>query len=178
MRRNNRFFTSKRRSETSSPREGATRDSRGRGVHDSFYIGNDHVKLDGKRIWIPKLGWVRMREELRFRGRLVSATVSRTADQWFVSLSVELEQIPQRCESQAAIALEDLNVKGMLSNRYLARAIADIGFYELRRQLEYKAALKGNHIEVADRWFPSSEDVLVVRRGEGRASFERTELPV
>ncbi len=128
-----------------------------KGVHDSFYIGNDHVKLDGKRIWIPKLGWVRMREELRFRGRLVSATVSRTADQWFVSLSVELEQIPQRCESQAAIALEDLNVKGMLSNRYLARAIADIGFYELRRQLEYKAALKGNHIEVADRWFPSSK---------------------
>jgi len=38
-----------------------------KGVHDSFYVGNDHVKLAGKRVWIPKLGWVRMREELRFR---------------------------------------------------------------------------------------------------------------
>ena len=57
----------------------------------------------------------------------------------------------------AAVALEDLNVKGMLSNRRLARASADMGFYELRRQLEYKAALRGNHIEVADRWFPSSK---------------------
>lgn len=55
------------------------------------------------------------------------------------------------------IGLEDLNVKGMLSNSKLARSIADMGFYEFRRQLEYKAKLYGNHIELADRWFPSSK---------------------
>jgi len=30
-----------------------------KGIHDSFYIGNDHIKLEGKKIKLPKLGWVR-----------------------------------------------------------------------------------------------------------------------
>jgi len=34
-----------------------------------------------------------------------------------------------------------------------------MGFHEFRRQLEYKAALRGNHIVVADRWFASSKMV-------------------
>jgi putative transposase len=55
------------------------------------------------------------------------------------------------------IGIEDLNVKGMLGNRHLARAIADMGFYELRRQLEYKAAWRGGQVVVADRWYPSSK---------------------
>jgi putative transposase len=55
------------------------------------------------------------------------------------------------------IGIEDLNVKGMLKNRRLARGIADMGFHELRRQLEYKAALRGIRVVVADRWYPSSK---------------------
>jgi len=55
------------------------------------------------------------------------------------------------------IGIEDLNVKGMLGNRYLARAIADMGFDELRRQLEYKAARRGGQVVVVDRWYPSSK---------------------
>jgi putative transposase len=55
------------------------------------------------------------------------------------------------------IGIEDLNVKGMLGNRHLARAIADMGFFELRRQLEYKAAWRGGQVVLADRWFPSSK---------------------
>ena len=47
-------------------------------VHDRFYIGNDHIKVVNKRIRIPHLGWVRMREALRFSGKVISATVSRT----------------------------------------------------------------------------------------------------
>jgi len=40
-----------------------------KGVHDSFYMGGDHLQASGKRIRIPRLGWVRMREEeVRFRG--------------------------------------------------------------------------------------------------------------
>jgi len=55
------------------------------------------------------------------------------------------------------IVIEDLNVKGMLSNRKLSGAITDLGFYEFRRQLEYKSKYKGNYLKIADRWFPSSK---------------------
>ena len=212
-----------------------------KGVHDSFYVGGDQIQVSGKRIRIPRLGWVRMREELRFRGRVVSATVRPIADRWFVSVQVELDGAPVPCESQAGIgvdlgvnrlatlsngekfdgpkplrkelrklrrlsrrlsrkrkgsnnrdkarmrlarlhhrircirqdalhkltsyltesfaviAIEDLNVKGMLRNRCLARAIADMGFHEFRRQLDYKARMRGNHVEIVDRWFASSK---------------------
>ena len=55
------------------------------------------------------------------------------------------------------ICLEDLNVKGMLKNPKLARAIADLGLFEFRRQLEYKCQLYGSHLVVVDRWYPSSK---------------------
>lgn len=51
-------------------------------------------------------------------------------------------------------AIEDLNVKGMVRNRHLARSISDASFGEFRRQLEYKAE---GRVFVADRWFPSSK---------------------
>lgn len=182
-----------------------------------------------------------MREALRFTGRVVSATISRIAHKWFVSLHVELEQLPNSCKNQASvgidlginklavlstgeeklspkplkhqlqklkrkqrklsrkalgsanrfkakldlaklhyrircirqdalhkltseltasyqqIAIEDFHVKGMLANHCLARAVSDMGFYEFRRQLEYKSQLYGNKLEIVDRWFPSSK---------------------
>lgn len=60
-------------------------------------------------------------------------------------------------ERPATIVLEDLNVQGMLKNRKLSRAIADVGMYEFKRQLTYKAALAGVHIKTVSRWFPSSK---------------------
>ncbi|WP_433592911.1 RNA-guided endonuclease TnpB family protein [Nocardia sp. CA-145437] len=56
-----------------------------------------------------------------------------------------------------AIAVEDLNVAGLLRNRRMARAIADCGFAMLRHQLEYKTAWRGSVFVVADRWYPSSK---------------------
>lgn len=55
------------------------------------------------------------------------------------------------------IVIEDLNVKGMMSNHKLARSIQSSKFYEIRRQLMYKC--KNNNIEliVADRFYPSSK---------------------
>jgi len=57
----------------------------------------------------------------------------------------------------ACIVIEDLNVSGMLKNRKLSRAIADVGFYEFRRQLTYKAEYAGSTINVVSRWYPSSK---------------------
>jgi putative transposase len=212
-----------------------------RGIHDSFYLGGDQVEVQGKRVRFPKLGWVRMRESLRFSGKIHSATVSRKADHWYVSLSVELSEMPKPCESQEGVGvdlginrlatlsngetfegpkplknklkklrrrsrqlsrkkqgsknrqkarlklarlhhrirnirqdalhkltsylttsfdltvIEDLNVKGMIRNPRLSRAIHDMGFHEFRRQLGYKSTLRGCHYVAVDRWLPSSK---------------------
>ena len=209
---------------------------------DSFTLTNDQFSLDDCRIRIPNLGLVRMRETLRFSGKILSATISRTADQWFASITVDTtsNHLPP-AENQGAvgvdlgvsalatlstgekvigakphkallsrlkrlsrslsrkvkgsanrhkaqqklaklhtrianirqdslhqlttdltrrfhtIGIEDLNVSGMVKNRYLSRAISDMGFFEFRRQLEYKAGMRGAVVVVADRFFASSK---------------------
>ena len=45
----------------------------------------------------------------------------------------------------------------MIANHKLAGAIADLGFYEFRRQLEYKALMYGSKVEAVSQWFPSSK---------------------
>lgn len=55
------------------------------------------------------------------------------------------------------ITIEDLNVKGMLKNHKLAKAISDCGFGEFRRQLEYKAKFRNNRLTIANMFFPSSK---------------------
>jgi putative transposase len=215
---------------------------RRKGRDDRFTLTNDQFRVDAKRIHIPKLGWVRMREPLRFTGRIVSASVSLKGGRWHASITVDtpdpslppaenqsavgidlgvstlatlstgetwagpkalrslLERLRRlsralsrkckgsrnRAKAKARLAklharianirrdalhklstsitrrfhtigIEDLNVKGMLSNRRLARAVADIGFYEWRRQVDYKAAWRGSNVVVADRWYASSK---------------------
>lgn len=240
---------------------------RKKGVHDRFSLSNDQFSVKGSRIRIPNLGWVRMRESLRFTGKIMSATVSHVADKWFVSITVDTEESPTRsAENQGVvgvdlgvlalatlstgekivgpkphkallkrqkllshslsrkhkaakvklglganapipkgvrlpvsenakkaraklsrlharianirqdalhkltsdltrrfhtIGIENLNVRGMLKNRRLARSIADMSFFEFRRQLEYKAGRRGGIVVVADRWFPSSKTCSV-----------------
>ena len=55
------------------------------------------------------------------------------------------------------VVIEDLNVKGMTKNRHLSRAIGEQGFYEIRRQLEYKCNWNGIELVIADRFYPSSK---------------------
>jgi len=55
------------------------------------------------------------------------------------------------------IVIEDLNVKGMMKNRKLSRAISDVGFGMLRHFIEYKAKLRNCVVVIADRFFPSSK---------------------
>ena len=216
---------------------------RKKGKGDRFTLTNDQFRIDGCRIRIPNLGWVRMRESLRFSGKIMSATISRVANRWLVSITVDTEDNSHqpKAENQGAvgvdlgvsalatlstgetingpkphkallsrvqrlsrslsrkqkgsrnrwkakiklaklhariaairsdalhklttdltrrfhtIGIEDLNVRGMMKNHHLARSIADMGFYELRRQLEYKAAMRGGLVMVADRFYPSSK---------------------
>lgn len=62
-----------------------------KGKHDSFRLTGT-IKVFPKHIQLPRLGKIRVKEETaKFRGRILSATVSREADRWFVSLAVEVE---------------------------------------------------------------------------------------
>ena len=58
--------------------------------------------------------------------------------------------------TRSAIVLKDLNVAGMMKNRHLAQAIADVGLYEFRRQLQYKGARYGCQIKLANRFYSST----------------------
>ena len=60
-------------------------------------------------------------------------------------------------KTKSVVVLEDLNVAGMVKNPLFARAIADVGFGEFRRQLLYKAEWYGCRALLADRFFPSSK---------------------
>jgi len=208
---------------------------------DSFYLSNDKFEINGKKVRIPKLGWVRMRETLRFSGKILSARVSRDADQWYIAIQVEiarptpptknhgtvgmdvglncfaalstgekvlapkplrnhlkrLKKLQRRharkqrgsqnrkkhitklarlhlrirnirsdflhklshrmTTSCKQIAIEDLNIKGMVKNHRLALSISDAGWGEFRRQLSYKTDWYGSSLYVVDRWFPSSK---------------------
>ena len=209
----------------------------------SFCAANEAgtFRVDGERIKLPVIGWVRMREAVRFSGPLKRATVSCEAGRWFVALQIETDEVKPVAQPEAVvgvdlgvsamatlstgeviegqkahaaamkrlrrankamarkrrgsrnaakakrrlsrlhrrigairrdalhklttritktfkvIGIEDLNVRGMVRNRHLARAVSDIGMFEFRRQLTYKARLYGARIVVAGRWYPSSK---------------------
>ena len=55
------------------------------------------------------------------------------------------------------IAIENLNVKGMLKNHRLSKLVTDVSFYEIRRQLEYKSAYNNVKIVDADTFYASSK---------------------
>ncbi|MBE9167291.1 transposase [Pleurocapsales cyanobacterium LEGE 06147] len=60
-------------------------------------------------------------------------------------------------KNHAKCIIEDLNVKGLLKNRNLTKAIADSSFGMIREQLQYKCDRYESTLVIADRFFPSSQ---------------------
>jgi putative transposase len=79
-----------------------------KGVYDRFCAANETrtFRTDGKRIKLPVIGWVRMREAVRFEGALKRATISREADRWFVSLTVDAPDSPVPLPPQEAVGVD------------------------------------------------------------------------
>ena len=216
-----------------------------KGIHDSFSLANHVFCVGGNHIKLAKMTPMRMAEPLRFDGKIMSGTVSRVADKWYISIAVEVKKdltLPKtgKCvgvdlgvkdiaitsdgckfanprwiqksekklkrlnrelarrhraskrrerirlrlarqhnkianqrkdwlhkittylvRSYDVIALEDLNVRGMVKNHNLAKAITNVSFGEFNRQIEYKAQMYGKHIYRVDRFFPSSKTCSV-----------------
>ena len=55
------------------------------------------------------------------------------------------------------VVMETLNIKGMMKNKHLSKAIAQQGLYEFKRQLQYKCEFYGIKFVEADKWYPSSK---------------------
>jgi len=72
--------------------EGSPRQLRADNGPDTYHP--DAVRTNGKRVDLPIIGWVAMREEVRFAGRILSATISREADAWYASFAIEMEHEP------------------------------------------------------------------------------------
>ena len=56
--------------------------------HQSYSTDPNTVKVEWKRIRLPKIGWVRMYQKLRHKGEITKVTISRTAHRWFVSITI------------------------------------------------------------------------------------------
>ena len=62
-----------------------------RGIRDAFTTDEQSVHVEGKKIKLPKIGWVKIFGSLRFVGSIIKVTISRTAHRWFVSITVDTE---------------------------------------------------------------------------------------
>jgi len=123
-----------------------------KGVHDSFTVDNSKFIVDGKRIKIPKLGWVHLTEELRLNGKILSATISKVADKWFVSISVEMpDEDKSKNQTLPSVGI-DLGVKTLatLSDGIIFENIKTTKKFERRlRKLNKSLARK---IKGSNRW--------------------------
>lgn len=110
-------------------------------------------KLEKKRDRSP--GWKTSKRYHRERIRLsrIEEKIARKRSDYLHKLSHTLTND----EEVGLIGLENLGIKGMLKNRRLARAISNAGWYEYKRQLEYKAAWKGAAVQSVEQRFPSSK---------------------
>ena len=95
-----------------------------KGLHDSFRAdngppraGRDAVLIQDNKIKLPRIGFVRLKEALRFRGQIMSVTISRQATKWYAAISVETNKLPHKRKNHGLVGV-DLGIKALatLSN--------------------------------------------------------------
>ncbi|WP_017294206.1 RNA-guided endonuclease InsQ/TnpB family protein [Geminocystis herdmanii] len=117
---------------------------------------NGKVLLEaGKIIKIPTLGTFRLKEAIPFSCVSQTFTISKSADKWFVSFSIDGDRLPPRIHPVIEPVGIDLGCKtfATLSDGN----VADLGMYEFKRQLTYKALWYANRVDIIDQWYPSSK---------------------
>ena len=85
-------------------------------------MNNDKFKINNFLIKIPKLGWVKMKEELKFQGKIMSGTISKVGNKWFISISVEISQKQT----------QEFYSKKLVNNPNLKNEIQVINFKEIK----------------------------------------------
>ena len=93
----------------------------------------------------------RRREKQRIKVAKVHDRIANCRSDYIHKMTTELVR------RYDVICIEDLNVKGMMANHHLAKAVADASFGEISRQLQYKAAWYGKQVVEVGRFYPSSQ---------------------
>ena len=86
-----------------------------KGVNDSFVAVENWQQFKQKdyKIWIPRLGWVKCAENLRFEGKVNYVTVKRIADMWFAVVNINIpNETPVIRENQTVVGV-DLGIKSL-----------------------------------------------------------------
>jgi putative transposase len=83
-----------------------------KGVKDSFLTIENALsfKQENNKFWIPRLGWVKCYEDLRFEGKVMNVTIKRVADIWFAVVNIETNETSTISENQAVVGV-DLGIK-------------------------------------------------------------------
>jgi putative transposase len=76
-----------------------------KGRHDSFRFPQG-VKVEEKKIYLPKIGWVKFRKSREIEGTIKNVTVSRTAGKWYVSIQVERVEVEPKHPSNSAVGID------------------------------------------------------------------------
>jgi len=77
-----------------------------KGSKDNFYIENRLVKIIDSKIRLPRIGWIRMCESLRYSGKIINTIVSRNANRWFISIHVDVGDFKQNAVSRDTVGCD------------------------------------------------------------------------
>lgn len=94
-----------------------------KGYHDRFTTDGAVVKVQGRQLYLPRVKWIRMTEELRFNGKILSVTVSEQTGRWYASFNVEMAD-QRRSEKNVAVGVA-LNEEGALNRRAPMISLSD-----------------------------------------------------
>lgn len=127
------------------------------------------LAIEQRKLSRKKIG-SKNREKQRLKVAKLHEKISNQRKDFLHKLSSEL------INENQVICLEDLHVKEIQQNKYLSQSVSDVGWYEFRRQLEYKAKWYGRTISFIDKWYPSSQICSNCGKNTGKKTLDIREF--
>jgi putative transposase len=87
-----------------------------KGENDAFFVDGTAIKLDGNRLRLPKIGWIKMSEELRFKdAKICNVVVSPDGGHWYAAINCELPDSPKVESQDGQVVGVDMGIKHLMT---------------------------------------------------------------